>query len=74
MNERVKQLSEQIRQLSPEERVELLDEVLKDVDAALDTEPDGALHGEIERRIASYDRGEVTTRDARKVLRKFTQQ
>jgi putative addiction module component (TIGR02574 family) len=74
MNERVKRLSEEIRQLTPEERAELLEEVLGDGDSALDGGPDEALHAEIERRIASYDRGEVATRDAREVLRKFKKQ
>jgi len=74
MNERVKKLSEQIRQLSPEERVASLDDVLKDVDGGLDGQLDEALREEIERRIASYDRGEVATRDAREVLHKYKKQ
>jgi putative addiction module component (TIGR02574 family) len=74
MNERVKKLSDAIRQLTPEERAELLDEVLGDGESALDGGLDEALRAEIERRIASYDRGEVATRDAREVLGKFKKQ
>jgi putative addiction module component (TIGR02574 family) len=74
MNERVKRLSEEIRRLSPQERAELLDEVLKDAQDARDGKSDRAWRREIERRIASYDRGEVATRDAREVLRKFRKQ
>jgi putative addiction module component (TIGR02574 family) len=74
MNERVKRLSEEIRQLTPEERIELLDEVLGEGESPLDGELDEALHADIERRIASYDRGEVATRDAREALRKFKKQ
>jgi Putative addiction module component len=70
MNERVKKLSDAIRQLT----AELLDEVLGDGDSALDGGLDEALRAEIERRIASYDRGEVATRDAREVLGKFKKQ
>jgi putative addiction module component (TIGR02574 family) len=74
MNERVRKLTEEIRKLSPEERIELLDEVMEGLDGDLDAGLDQAFHAEIQRRIASYDRGEVATRDAREVLRKFQKQ
>jgi len=74
MNERVKRLSEEIRKLSPEEQADLLDEIVDRLDNAIEPEFDQAFLEEIKRRVAAYDRGEVETRDAREVLRKYKKQ
>jgi putative addiction module component (TIGR02574 family) len=58
MNERVKQIADQARQLSPDERADLVDELL----AMMHDEPheiDKALLEECERRWQAYKRGEM---------------
>jgi putative addiction module component len=52
----------------------LLDEIVDRLDNAIEPEFDQAFLEEIKRRFAAYDRGEVETRDAREVLRKYKKQ
>ena len=58
MNERVRHIAEQARQLTPEELAELLD-ALADMAGAQDYEIDPELLEECERRWQAYERGEM---------------
>lgn len=67
MNERVKRLVEEAKKLTPEEQVELLDELcvsLHDHDAEIDK----AWAAEIEKRVAAVERGDLELVDADVVL------
>jgi putative addiction module component (TIGR02574 family) len=57
MNERVKKISEQIRQLSPEEQADLLDEMLAHQIPAPEIEK--AWTEEAERRLRALEQGET---------------
>ncbi len=59
MNERVKRLTEEIRQLPREEQAELFDELLVLTSRETDPEIDKAWADEAERRIDARDRGET---------------
>jgi putative addiction module component len=72
MNERVKKLSQQIRKLSPDEQADLLDELLVHVHSNSDPAILKAWAEEAERRLDRYLSGRTKTRDARKVLAKYT--
>jgi len=68
MNERVKHIAEQARQLTPEERADLCDLLLVMMHAA----PPGLSENweeEIERRVAEIDRGEVVLQDFDEAMR-----
>ena len=68
MNERVKQLREEIRKLSPEERAELVDELILDEP---DPEIEKAWIEEAERRLDALDRGETQAIPAKKILARY---
>ena len=68
MNERVKQIAEQARQLTPEEQADLCDLLLGMVHSA-QPDLDDDWNEEIERRIAEIDRGEVALRDFDEAIR-----
>ena len=68
MNERVKHIAEQARQLTPEERADLCDLLLIMMHAA----PPGLGENweeEIERRVAEIDHGEVVLQDFDEAMR-----
>ncbi len=67
MNERVRHIAEQERQLTPEERADLCDLLLVMMHAA----PPGLgdWEEEIERRAAEIDRGEVVLQDFDEAMR-----
>jgi putative addiction module component (TIGR02574 family) len=67
MNERVKHLREEIRNLSPEERAELVDELILDYGEP-DPEIEKAWVEEAERRIDALNRGETQAISARKIF------
>lgn len=71
MNERVKKLTEEIRKLSPDERAELMDELLVLAYREPDLERDKAWAEEIDRRIDTVERGEAQLVDARELLRQY---
>jgi hypothetical protein len=62
MNERVKHIVDQARQLTPEERADLCDLLLVMMHAAPADLGDG-WEEEIERRLEEADRGEVVLQD-----------
>ena len=69
MTERVKNLTDEIRKLTADERSELLDALLAGL-AAPDAAIDRAWTEEAEGRVDAYLRGETTARDAGEVLAK----
>ena len=69
MTERVALIAEQIRQLTPQERADLLDAVLASV--VEDETADAAWAAEAELRLDRYLRGETTARNARDVLAEY---
>jgi hypothetical protein len=68
MNERVKRLTDEIRNLPPEDQAELLDELLVLTHREPDPEIEKAWAAEIEKRISAVERGEVELFDADEVL------
>jgi putative addiction module component (TIGR02574 family) len=74
MNERVKQIADQARRLSPDEQAELVDELLAMMHAEPEPVMDKALLEECERRWQAYKRGETrlyTWEEVRARLRKL---
>jgi hypothetical protein len=71
MNERVKQLTEEICKLSPEEQADLMDELLVLTYQSADPAVDKAWSEEIGRRIDEVRRGQAVLVDAREALRKY---
>ena len=68
MNERVRHIAEQARQLTPEERADLCDLLL----VMMHTSPPGLDEDwteEIERRAGEIDRGEVVLQDFDEAMR-----
>ena len=59
MTDRVEELAQQGRCLSPEERVRLMDLLLESLEAQPANDIEAAWAREIERRVAAHDRGEV---------------
>lgn len=58
MTDRVEELAQQGRCLSPEERVRLMDLLLESLEAQPGNDIEAAWAREIERRVAAHDRGE----------------
>jgi putative addiction module component (TIGR02574 family) len=58
------------RQLPPEERERLVDELLESLNEPASRELDAAWSVEIERRLAAYDRGEIQALSADEVFAK----
>jgi hypothetical protein len=71
MNERVKKLAHEIRQLSAEEQEQLLDDLLLLTNAAFDPEVEKAWAEEAERRLDGYLQGGTVGNDAKEVLAKY---
>ena len=68
MPDLVKELAERGRSLPPVERVRLLDMLLESLHETSTSEVEQAWNEEIERRVASYERGEVRLYDAEDVM------
>jgi putative addiction module component (TIGR02574 family) len=68
MSDRVLELAEQGKSLSPEERVRLLDLLLESLEPEVTPEADAAWEAEIERRVAAYGRGEGQLYDLDEVM------
>jgi putative addiction module component (TIGR02574 family) len=68
MSDTLKELEQQARALSPEERARLADVLLESLRDAPLTEIEAAWEREIEERAAAYDRGELPTFSAEEVF------
>lgn len=60
MSATLKQIEDQVRSLSPEERAMLAESLLESLHAPL-AEIEAAWAGEIEQRVAAFDRGDMPT-------------
>ncbi|MEZ4279099.1 MAG: addiction module protein [Myxococcota bacterium] len=67
MSASLKQIEEQARSLSPEERAELAESMLESLHAPV-SEVEAAWAEEIERRVAAFDRGEMPLHPAEDVF------
>ena len=70
MTKAAKALSDQARKLSPDERLELVDDLLASLDEA-DAAIDRLWAKEAEDRLAAYRRGEVKAVPLQEVLAKY---
>jgi putative addiction module component (TIGR02574 family) len=70
MTDAAKKLSEQARQLSPVERLELVDAILASVESP-DPSMDRLWTQEAEERLSAYRRGEIKSVGLREVLAKY---
>ena len=61
MSDTLKELEEQARALTPEERARLAEVLLESLRGAPLAEIEAAWDREIEQRVAAYDRGELQT-------------
>jgi putative addiction module component (TIGR02574 family) len=70
MNDKAKVLSEQARELSPHDRIALVEEVLDSLD-----KPDPSTERlwvlEARERLAAYRRGELAAKDLNEILAKY---
>ena len=69
MNERLKKLADAAKELSPEERVELVEGVLESLDAT-DPRLDARWAEEANDRLTAYRRGEIADTDFAEVVAK----
>jgi putative addiction module component (TIGR02574 family) len=70
MNAKTKALIEEARRLTPEERIELIEDLLGSLDPA-DPELERLWAEEARDRLAAYRRGELTARPLEEVLEKY---
>jgi putative addiction module component (TIGR02574 family) len=70
MNAKTKALSEQARKLTPEERAELIDDLMSSL-CPTDPEIDRALAEEARDRFAAYLRGEMTAKPFEEIRKKY---
>ena len=70
MPDQVTELVKRGRALAPEDRERLVDQLLESLNEPAATELNAAWEAEIEKRLAEYDRGEVTAIDAEAVFAK----
>ena len=68
MPDQVTELVKRGRALAPEDRERLVDQLLESLNEPAATELNAAWEAEIEKRLAEYDRGEVTAIDAEAVF------
>ena len=68
MSDRVVELAEQGKSLSPEERVRLLDLLLESLEPEVTPDADAAWEAEIKRRVEAYERGEGRLYDLDEVM------
>ena len=70
MPDQVTELVKRGRALAPEDRERLVDQLLESLNEPAASELNAAWEAEIEKRLAEYDRGEVTAIDAEAVFAK----
>ena len=70
MPDQVTELVKRGRALAPEDRERLVDQLLESLNEPAASELNAAWEAEIEKRLAEYDRGEVTAIDAAAVFAK----
>jgi putative addiction module component (TIGR02574 family) len=70
MNAKVKALSEQARKLTPEERIELIEDLQHSLHPT-DPEIDGLWAEEAKDRLAAYLRGEMEARTLDEIVQKY---
>jgi putative addiction module component (TIGR02574 family) len=70
MNNAIAELIQRGRALPPQEREELVEQLLESLNEPAADQLDEAWDAEIQRRLAAYDRGEVTAIDAAEVFAK----
>jgi putative addiction module component (TIGR02574 family) len=70
MNAKTKALSEQARRLTPEERIQLIEDLLGSFDPA-DPELERLWAEEARDRLDAYRRGELTARSLEEILEKY---
>ena len=70
MNAKVKALSEQARKLTPEERIELIEDLQRSLHPT-DPEIDRLWAEEAKDRLAAYLRGEMEARTLDEIVRKY---
>ena len=70
MNRKVRMLGEQARELSPDDRIALVEDVLDTLDR-VDPRIDRLWAKEAEERLAAYRRGEIPAKDLGAVIAKY---
>jgi putative addiction module component (TIGR02574 family) len=70
MNAKVKALSDEARKLSPEERIELIEDLQRSLDP-IDPEIERAWVEEARDRLAAYLRGEMKATPFEEILQKY---
>jgi len=70
MPDQVAELVKRGRELAPEDRERLVDQLLESLNEPAAAELDKAWEAEIERRLGEYERGEVQAVDAEEVFAK----
>ena len=70
MNEKAKILGEQARELSPQDRIALVEDVLDSLDRA-DPAIDRLWTKEASERLAAYRRGDLTAKDLNDIVAKY---
>jgi putative addiction module component (TIGR02574 family) len=71
MNAVSKKLAEAARQMSAEERLQLVDEILLSLQRERDPEIEASWQAETRDRIAAYENGEMPARPAKDVLAEY---
>jgi hypothetical protein len=70
MNQKVRALGQQARELSPDDRIALVDEVLDTLER-VDPRIDRLWAKEAEERLAAYRRGEIAAKDLSAIIAKY---
>jgi putative addiction module component (TIGR02574 family) len=70
MSDRAKALGEQARELSPPDRIALVEDVLDSLDSA-DPRVDRLWAAEAKDRLAAYRRGELAAKDLNEIVAKY---
>jgi putative addiction module component (TIGR02574 family) len=70
MNEKAKALGEQARELNPQERIALVEDVLDSLDRP-DLDIDRLWATEAKERLAAYRRGELAATDLSEIVAKY---
>ena len=70
MSERAKALGEQARELTPPERIALVEDLLDSLDRA-DPRIDSLWVKEANERLAAYRRGELAAKDLNEIVAKY---
>ena len=70
MNEKARALGEQARELNPQERIALVEDVLDSLDRA-DPKIDRLWAAEVKERLAAYRRGEIVATDLKDIIAKY---